>query len=142
MILLMSLVLFYQSAQAKDITRKIIEHTTIDDEIAETCRRYCQGNKSKATLRQVLLSPLKESQYKVTAVADFNNHHYIETMPGNGFSVFRYTVSIVVKGVLDSKTCRFKLDDVDVINDKLGLADLVKAEKNKTYRIKECQRFL
>jgi hypothetical protein len=138
----MSVVAFIHPAHAKDVTHLVKTQLHLDEEVAKACRIYCQGNRRQGILQRVSASPTQNSTYEITAVLDFKNHHYVETAPSSGFSLFNYTVRIIAKGLLDSRTCQVKLDDISINNDRLGLADAFKTEKGKIYQVPDCQKFL
>lgn len=134
--------LLTQTVYAKDVTRQVIEQTQYDEMVADACRQYCQGNRSKGVLKRVQVSKLSAQRYRVTAAADFRNRHFLETTPGNGLMLFDFTVKLVLKGRLDVDTCRLTVLDIQIENDQLGLGELVRDEKGKIYPVEDCRRFL
>lgn len=128
---------------AREITELVIRHTDFDRQLNQVCMDYCQGNRRSGRLRKVLLDPVGPAVFRVVVLADLVNEHDAGPMLGLGGGLgWSYTVQVKAVGTLSSSNCNLRVDRVDVIDDRLGLAGLVKAEEGKIHTIPDCKRFL
>lgn len=131
---------------AKDITQQVKNQTDLDKEIAQACLDYCQGNQRRGLLTRVLVNRSGTETFKVRGEANFRNYHFQDSMEIfgqriGGLTLFDYTVVIIAEGVLNEKTCKFRVDNVNVENDQIGLSSLARREEGKVYAIENCKRF-
>ena len=124
-------------AEAKDITSQVIRETDYDEQVTTACARHCQGNKREGTLTRVTVERAGPANFAVRAYVRLANRHDI-----SGVTAWSYTINVEAYGTLDRRTCRLKVDRIDVINDRLGLASLARREEGKVHDIKNCGRFL
>jgi hypothetical protein len=131
---------------AKDITQQVINQTDFDEDVAQACLDYCKGNQRRGLLTRVLVSRSGKETFKVRGEANFRNYHIQDSLEVfgqriDGFILFDYTVVVTAEGVLDEKTCKFRVDNVNVENDQIGLSSLAQREEGKVYSIDNCKRF-
>ena len=69
-------------------------------------------------------------------------HDFVFGAQVGGFDLFFYTVTVDAAGTLDGPTCNLKVEQVQVIDDRLGLTDVARREVGKVYVVPNCQRFL
>lgn len=129
---------------AKDITQQVINQTEFDEEVAQACLDYCQGNRRHGVLTRVLIDRSGTQTFKLRGEANFRNYHFQESLEVfgqliGGVTLFDYTVVIIAEGVLDEKTCKFRVDKVMVENDQVGLSSLAQREEGKVYFIDNCK---
>jgi len=131
---------------AKDITQQVISQTDLDEEIAQTCLDYCQGNRRHGLLTRVLVNRSGTETFKVRGEANFRNYHFQDSLEVfgqriGGLTLFDYTIVVIAEGELDEKTCKLRVDNVNVENDQIGLSSLARREEGKIYSIENCKRF-
>ncbi len=130
---------------AKDITQQVITETDLDEEIAQACRDYCQGNRRHGLLARALVTRSGPETFKVRGEANFRNYHFQESLEVfgqriEGLTLFDYTVVVIAEGVLDEKTCNLRVDKVTVENDQIGLSSLARREEGKIHSIDNCKK--
>lgn len=125
-------------AGAKDVTKLVLDHTDLAENIKKLCSEYCLGNQSAGHLKRVSVEHIRGNLYRVIAHADLVNKHDVG-IAGLGWS---YTVELEAKGTLSSADCNLRIDTIAVKNDRLGLGSAAKKEEGKIYQIANCQRFL
>lgn len=123
---------------AKDVTKLVLDHTDLAENIKKLCSEYCLGNQSAGHLKRISVEPIRGNLHRVIAHADLVNKHDVG-IPGLGWS---YTVELEARGTLNSVDCNLRIDKVTVRNDRIGLGTAAKKEEGKIYQIANCQRFL
>ncbi len=131
------------AADWHDATQVVREHTNLADQIADACRRHCQGNRSEGKLRSLRTKYLTNDLYAVVADATLLNKHNTGSLFGIGGGVgYSHSVEIEAHGTLDASTCLLRIDRIAVRNDRYGLSNLARGEEGKEYRIDNCKRFV
>jgi hypothetical protein len=135
------------AASAKDITAQVQADGDLGQRLAAVCRTYCLGNRARANLNQVTVVRTGPNAYWVSGRAALVNHQTVEPTvvfgaQVGGFDLFFYTVTVDAAGTLDGPTCNLKVEQVQVIDDRLGLTDVARREVGKVYVVPNCQRFL
>ena len=130
---------------AKDITQQVINQTDLDEEISQACLDYCQGNRRHGLLTRVLVNRSGTETFKVRGEANFRNYHFQDSLEVfgqriGGLTLFDYTIVVIAEGVLDEQTCNFRVDNVNVENDQIGLSSLARREEGKIYYIDNCKK--
>jgi hypothetical protein len=123
---------------AKDVTKLVIDHTDLAENIRKLCIEHCLGNQSAGHLKRVSVEHIEGNLYRVIAYADLVNKHDL----GIGGLGWSYTVELEARGTLNSSDCNLRIDTITVRNDRLGLGSAAKKEEGKVYQIANCQRFL
>ncbi|MGV7222037.1 MAG: hypothetical protein ACQ9MH_10960 [Nitrospinales bacterium] len=134
-----SVIALAASAQAKDITKQVIEHTDVDDQVRVFCHQYCQGNHSKGTVNRITIVHAKKHFYKVFADVTLLNRHVMK----NGIELFDYGIKGRGHGVMNGKTCHVRVDGIHVLNDPTGVFNkLAKDEVGQIHHVPDCAQFL
>jgi hypothetical protein len=132
---------------AKDITQQVVSQTDLDEEIAQACLDYCQGNRRHGLLTRVSVNRSGTQIFKLRGEAKFRNYHFQESLElfgqriDGGLTLFDYTIVVIVEGELDENTCKFRVDNVNIENDQIGLSSLARSEEGKVYTIDNCKSF-
>ena len=138
-IIITSVLALALSVQAKDITKQVIEHTDVDDQIRVFCNQYCQGNHSKGTVNRITIVHAKKHYYKVFADMTLLNRHVMK----NGIELFDYAIKGRGHGVMNSQSCHVRVDGIHVLNDPTGVFNkLAKDEVGKVHHVPDCAQFL
>ncbi len=136
---------------AKDITKQVIAHTKLDEEIAKACQNNCEGNRRKGTLTRVTIERIDDHTFKVQTEAHFRNYEHKDPPKifgqsiGGGVALYDYTIVVAAEGELDDSTCILTITDVDVLNDdefsrRTDLKSKARREIGKVYEIDNCSR--
>lgn len=139
LVIIASVLTLAVSSQAKDITKQVIEHSDVDDQIRLFCDQYCQGNHSKGTLNRMTIVHAKKHFYKVFADMTLLNRHVMK----NGIELFDYAIKGRGHGVMNGETCHVRVDGIQVMNDPTGVFNkLAKDEVGKVHHVSDCAQFI
>jgi hypothetical protein len=131
-----------------DLTDRVRTETTLADEIAAACARYCQGNRRAGSLRRVTAERLDAQHVAVRGEAALRSRQVQEPPAllggalGGPLTLFDYTVRVEVDGVLDLSSCVLELRRLRVVDDRFGLADRIREHLARPHRVPDCQRLL
>lgn len=131
--------MFVSSASiAKDITSLVKRNSNLDENIAQFCKDYCQGNERKGKLESFDVSKTpQDDQYAIAAKAKLRNKH------DTGFAIlYSFTMVVSALGTLDSRSCNLTIESVEVEDDRLGLTSLARELEGETYQVENCKDFL
>jgi hypothetical protein len=128
--------------QATDITTRVIRESDLDEQVAQACQDYCQGNQRAGRLTRVLVKRSRGHLFAVRADARLVNREYQEFGVGEGIELYRYEINVEAYGTLDERTCELRVDRIDLINDQLGLGKLIEDQEGQIYPIENCRRFV
>ena len=79
--------------------------------------------------------------------ATLRNYHVQENLVvlgqriEGGLTLFDFTIVVIAEGVLDEKTCKLRVNNVEVENDHIGLSSLARREEGKVYDLANCKSF-
>ncbi len=127
---------------ATDITARVIQGSDLDELVAQACQDYCQGNQRDGELTKVLVKHSRGHLFAVRVDARLVNSEFHEFPLGGGIEIYRYTIDVEAYGTLDARTCDLRVDRIDLVNDEIGLGDLIADQEGKVYPIKDCRRFV
>lgn len=136
------------SAAPVDLTDRVRAETSLASEIAAACARYCQGNHRAGSLRRVTAERLDARHIALRGEAALRSRQVQEppallgSALGGPLTLFDYTVSVEVHGVLDLSSCVLELRRLRVANDRFGLADRIREQLAGSHRVPDCQRLL
>ena len=133
---------FTQVAYARDVTGLVVQHTDLDEQVADGCHRYCRGNRRRGTLDRVVVNRLDAEHYLVRMWASLKNHHHVDTVIGGGFASYQYTIGVMAEGVLNGNSCILTVNNIRVTGDDLGIAGNLSGERGKQHHINNCRIFL
>jgi len=117
LILILSILLWGIPSYSKprDISRKVMDETSLDEQIVLFCIEYCQGNQRKGYLKSVILDQLDTDHYRVIGRAALQNRQVINNPLD--FVLYDHTVIINASGILTPENCELKVEDVYIQND-------------------------
>jgi len=131
-------------AFSKDVTKKVIDETPLDEQITLFCLMHCIGNERKGTLKSVTVNKVNNNQYTVHGQAALRNRQ-VARGPLE-FTVYDRTVFVNSVGTLNPKTCELRVDDVTIQNDFQDIVtNLLKSQSDvvgKVVQIPNCKNFL
>ncbi len=126
-----------------DVTALVRKYTNLARKIHDACRKHCQGNRRKGTLQSISVSYNGNYKYSVRAFASLKNAHHTDGPLGIGGGIgWSHTINVESTGILDSRTCRLRINRIKVLNDNLGLSGLARGEEGKIHKINNCARLL
>ena len=132
------------NATPKDISRRVIDETSLDEQIVLFCLEYCQGNQRRGYLKSVLLDQLDNGNYRVIGRAALQNRQVIKNPLD--FVLFDHTVIINASGILTPENCELRVEDVYIQNDINNIFNtLLKDNRDiigRTEIIPNCRRFI
>ncbi len=131
------LIVCSSASYARNVTGLVIQHTDLDEKIADTCNRYCQGRLIRVTIRRE-----DDFNHIVEILASLENHHHQDTLIDGGFVVYQYTVDVYAVGRLDQRNCKITVLDVSVSGDNLGIAGDARNERGKVHDAPSCRQFI
>ncbi len=139
-ILLISLI-FMHSVYAKDIKKKVIKETQLDEQIELFCNEYCQGNKKKGYLKSITLDKINPDNYRVVGRAALQSKHVYAN-----YVVYNHTVIINTFGTLNPNSCELRVDEIFVQNDFNNIfTKLIQNQSDIIGRkesVPDCKKFL
>lgn len=131
-------------AMPRDISRKVMEETSLDEQIVLFCLEYCQGNQRKGYLKSVILDQLDSDHYRVIGRAALQNRQVINNPLD--FVLYDHTVIINASGILTPENCELKVEDVYVQNDINNIFNTLLKDNTdvigRTEVIPNCKQFI
>jgi len=146
LILILSILLWGIPSYSKprDISRKVMDETSLDEQIVLFCIEYCQGNQRKGYLKSVILDQLDTDHYRVIGRAALQNRQVINNPLD--FVLYDHTVIINASGILTPENCELKVEDVYIQNDINNIFNTLLKDNadviGRTEVIPNCKRFI
>lgn len=131
-------------AMPKDISKKVMDETSLDEQIVMFCLEYCQGNQRKGYLKSVILDKLDTKHYRVIGRAALQNRQVMRNPLE--FVLYDHTVIINASGILTPENCELRVEDVYIQNDINNIFNTLLKENagviGRTETIPDCKRFI
>lgn len=143
---IMSILLAAASGNAtpKNISKKVMDETSLDEQIVLFCLEYCQGNQRRGYLKSVLLDQLDTDHYRVIGRAALQNRQVINNPLE--FVLYDHTVIINASGILTPDNCELKVEDVYIQNDINNIFNTLLKDNTdvigRTEVIPNCKQFI
>ena len=146
LLILIALSFVYSSHDSfgKDIRKKVIDETHLDEYLDLFCNEYCLGNQKKAHIRRLSVNKLKTGNFQLIGRVALQNRHVIHRP--RQFVLYDHTVIVNGFGTLKPDTCELKINDFYIQND---FRDIFKKVLNrysnligKKEIIPNCKRFI
>ena len=146
LLILPTLLLFYSphDSYGKDIRKKVIDETYLDEYLELFCKEYCVGNQKKAHIKRLSVNKLKTGNFQLIGRVALQNRHVINRP--RQFVLYDHTVIVNGFGTLKPDTCELKIDDFYIQND---FRDIFKKVLNRYSNlvgrketIPNCKRFI
>lgn len=132
------------NATPKNISKKVMDETSLDEQIVLFCLEYCQGNQRRGYLKSVLLDQLDTDHYRVIGRAALQNRQVINNPLE--FVLYDHTVIINASGILTPDNCELKVEDVYIQNDINNIFNTLLKDNTdvigRTEVIPNCKQFI
>lgn len=129
---------------AREITDQVVVQTQLDELVDGFCQEYCLGNERRGYIKNVRIEPNETGKYHVTGKAVLRNRQVLSEP--YKFVLYDHDVILNVEGTLNDKTCKLRIEKVQVENDFQGIfASLLKSQGDIIGReedVPECKTFV